>query len=103
MVSSPEGSRRVPLEAIDAVVVLGGTQVTMQALDACVRRGVRVAALRRSGAVRFQVNGATNGNVHLRTALFEAVRDESRSLELVEGDRCGKAAEQPQGRWSLVA
>ncbi len=44
-VSSPEGSQRVPLEAIDAVVVLGGAQVTMQAFDACVRRGVRVAAL----------------------------------------------------------
>ena len=38
-VSSPEGSQRVPLEALDAVVVLGGAQVTMQALDACVRRG----------------------------------------------------------------
>ena len=54
----------------------------MQALDACVRRGVRVAALYRSGAVRFLVNGATNGNVHLRKALFEAVMDDSRSLEL---------------------
>ena len=52
LVSSPEGSRRVPLEAIDAVVVLGSAQITTQALDACVRRGVRVAALQMSGAVR---------------------------------------------------
>ena len=81
-VSSPEGSQRVPLEAIDAVVVLGGAQVTMQALDACVRRGVRVAALNRGGAIRFIVSGATNGNVHLRTALFQTVSDESRSHEL---------------------
>ena len=80
--SSPEGSQRVPLEAIDAVVVLGGAQVTMQALEACVRRGIRVAALQRSGAVRFIVSGATNGNVHLRQALFEAVMDDARSLDL---------------------
>ena len=82
MVSSPEGSQRVPLEAIDAVVVLGGAQVSMQALDACVRRGVRVAVLNRGGAIRFLVNGATNGNVHLRKALFEVIMDDSRSLEL---------------------
>ena len=45
LVSTPDGSQRIPLEGIDAVVVLGGAQITTQALDACVRRGVRVAAL----------------------------------------------------------
>ena len=80
--SSPEGSQRIPLEAIDALVVLGGAQVTTQALDACVRRGVRVAALQMSGTVRFVVNGATGGNVHLRTALFRTAMDHDRSLAL---------------------
>ena len=100
--SSPEGSQRVPLEAIDAVVVLGGAQITMQALDACVSRGVRVAALRRSGAVRFLVNGASNGNVHLRTALFEAVADDSRSLELARAIVAAKLQNSRRvvGRWS---
>ena len=82
LVSSPEGSQRVPLEAIDALVVLGGAQVTTQALEACVRRGVRVAALQMSGAVRFVVHGATSGNVHLRTALFRAAMDDAQSLAL---------------------
>ena len=82
LVSSPEGSQRIPLEAIDSLVVLGGAQVTTQALDACVRRGVRVAALQMSGAVRFVVNGATGGNVHLRTALFRAAMDDAKSLAL---------------------
>lgn len=82
VVSSPEGMQRVPIEAIDGLVVLGGAQVTMQALDACARRGISVAALKRSGAVRFVVHGMTGGNVHLRTALYEAVRDRSRSLTL---------------------
>ena len=101
-VSSPEGSQRVPLEALDAVVVLGGAQVTMQALDACVRRGVRVAALNRGGAVRFLVSGATNGNVHLRTSLFQAVSDESRSLELSRAVVAAKLQNSRRvvGRWS---
>ena len=101
-VSSPEGSQRVPLEAIDAVVILGGAQVTMQALDACVRRGVRVAALNRGGAVRFLVNGATNGNVHLRKALFEMVMDDSRSLDLSRTTVAAKLQNSRKvvGRWS---
>ena len=101
-VSSPEGSQRVPLEAIDAVVVLGGAQVSMQALDACVRRGVRVAALNRGGAIRFLVNGATNGNVHLRKALFEAVIDDGRSIDLSKAIVAAKLQNSRRvvGRWS---
>ena len=34
------------------------------------------------GAVRFVVNGATGGNVHLRTALFRAATDDGRALDL---------------------
>lgn len=102
IVASTEERQRVPLEAIDAVVVLGGAQVTMQALEACVRKGVRVAALRRSGAVRFLVNGSTNGNVHLRTAHFELVRDTSRSLELARATVAAKLQNSRTvvGRWS---
>lgn len=84
LVTSPEESRRIPLESVDAMVLLGGAQLTTQALDACTRRGVRVAALTRGGAVRFTVNGATSGNVHLRTALFETVADATRSLQLAK-------------------
>ena len=82
VVSSPDGMHRIPVEAIDGLVILGGAQVTTQALDACARRGISVAALKRSGAVRFVVHGMTGGNVHLRTALYEAVRNSSRSLTL---------------------
>ena len=74
----------------------------MQALDACVRRGVHVAALHRSGAVRFLVSGATTGNVHLRTALFETVMDESRSLKLSRAIVAAKLQNSRKvvGRWS---
>ena len=102
LVSSPDGSQRIPLEAIDAVVVLGGAQVTTQALDACVRRGVRVTALQMSGAVRFVVNGATSGNVHLRTALFRAAMDDTRSLTLSKAIVAAKLQNSRQvvNRWS---
>ena len=81
-VSSTEGSQRIPLKAIDAVVMLGSAQVTSQALEACVRHGVRVTALRMSGAVRFVVGPSTGGNVHLRMSQYRAVTDEVRSLAL---------------------
>ena len=82
VVSSPEGNQRIPLEAIDSLVMLGAAQVTSQALEQCVRRGVRVTALRMGGSVRYIVGGPTGGNVHLRTALYRTVVDEGRSLAL---------------------
>ena len=102
LVSSPEGSQRVPLEAVDALVVLGGAQITTQALDACVRRGVRVAALQMSGAIRFVVNGPTSGNVHLRTAQFEAVMDDAHSLGVARAVVAAKLQNSSRvvGRWS---
>ena len=102
LVSSPDGSQRVPLEAVDALVVLGGAQITTQALDACVRRGVRVAALQMSGAIRFVVNGPTSGNVHLRTAQFEAVTDEAHSLDVARAVVAAKLQNSSKvvGRWS---
>ena len=43
---------------------------------------MRVTALQMSGAERFVVGGATGGNVHLRTALYQAVTDDAHSLAL---------------------
>lgn len=83
-ITTPEGIQNIPLEAIDSVVMLGGGQLTSQAMDACVKRGVRVAALRRSGAVRFVVGGATSGNVHLRCAQHRASSDEVQSLMIAK-------------------
>ena len=84
LVSSAEGSQRIPLEAIDAVVMLGSAQITTQALEACVRRGVRVTALRTGEGVRFVVGASTGGNVHLRMSQYQAVTDEVRSLALAK-------------------
>ena len=102
LVSSPEGSQRIPLEAVDALVLMGGAQVTTQALDACVRRGVRVSALTKGGFVRFTVNGTTGGNVHLRIALCQTFMDTGRSLSLAKAIIAAKLQNSGivVGRWS---
>ena len=82
MVNQESGATRIPLAAIDAVVLLGAGQVTSDALAQCVKRGVRVASLRRSGALRFVVGGPISGNVHLRMAQHAAVVSEERSLAI---------------------
>ena len=81
-VMSSESPYRIPLEAIDALLLIGGAQITTQALDACVRRGVRVAAVRSNGAVRFIVSGSTSGNVHLRLAQNRAASDHDQALAI---------------------
>lgn len=105
LVSTPDGKQRVPLEGIDALVLLGGGQVTSQALEACAKRGVRVAALRQSGSIRFVVSHKTGGNVHLRTALYRAVSDEGWSLAISRVVVAAKLQNSRKvlGRWSRDA
>ena len=101
-ITTPEGSQKIPLEGIDSVVMLGGGQLTSQAMDACVKRGVQVTALRRSGAVRFVVGGATGGNVHLRGALYRALSDEAQSLVIAKAIVAAKLQNSRKivARWS---
>ncbi len=84
VVMQEAGTTRVPLAGIDALVLLGSGQVSSDALAACVKRGVRVASLRRSGAVRFVVGGPMSGNVHLRMAQHAAVLSEDHSLNIAQ-------------------
>lgn len=104
-VLTPDGKQRVPLEAIDGLVMLGGGQVTSQALEACVKKGVRVAALRRSGSVRFVVGHKTGGNINLRIALYQTAADEVQSLELAKGIVAAKLQNSCRviSRWSRDA
>ena len=90
LISGPDGRQRVPLEAIDGVILLGGAQITTDALGACVERHVRVASLKRNGKIRFVVGGPTGGNIHLRSALYAAVSDSQHSLELSRAVVAGK-------------
>lgn len=91
LVTQPGGFKaRVPIESLDAVVLLGSARVSSDALAACVERSVRVTALGRGGKVRFVVGGPTSGNVHLRVAQFRAAGDPVRTAALARWFVAGK-------------
>ena len=91
IVTSGDGRKsKVPLNALEAVVLLGHGQLTTDALAACVARRVRVVALTRTGSVRFVVGGATGGSVHLRLAQFRASGDADRVLAISRALVAGK-------------
>ena len=82
LISAPDGKKRIPLESLDSVVIVGGAQITTHSIDACVQSGVRVSAHTQGGRIRFVVNSETNGNIHLRMALFDSVMNEGKSIKL---------------------
>ena len=79
VISAPEISRRIPLEAVDAVVMFAG-HITTDAIAECVRRRIRVSALTRGGKIRFIVGGPIAGNVHLRVAHHATAGDEAAAV-----------------------
>ncbi len=89
VVSRPDGQARVPIESIEAVVLFGG-QITSEAIELCVSRAVRVAALRRSGRVRFTISGPPAGNVYLRVAQLRAADEAEAALDLARNFVAGK-------------
>ncbi len=91
LVRKPDGSTRVPIETLEALVLQGG-QISVEALDLCVRNEVRVAALRRSGRLRFTVGPPTSGNVYLRVAQVRAADDRERAAEVARSIVIAKLA-----------
>lgn len=75
------GITRIPIEALEGIVLIGG-QITSEAVDLCVSHGVRIAALRRSGRLRFTIGAPTSGNVMLRVAQVRAADDELKAAEV---------------------
>lgn len=91
LIVSTNGRRqRVPLEAIDAVTVIGGGHLTTDAIAACAERRIRVTCMRRGGAIRFTVSGPQTGHVHLRVAQHAASADLARSLAIAKNVVAGK-------------
>lgn len=82
LVEQPSGSQRVPIAAIEGVVLTGRAEITNDAMGELVRRGIRVAAISKTGRLRFTVGGATSGNVHLRMAQLRASGDPGSSARL---------------------
>ena len=75
LVEQPMRSERVPIEAVEGVVLTAHAEITNDTMGELVRRGIRIVALSRTGRLRFSIGGATSGNVHLRLAQFRASAD----------------------------
>lgn len=102
LVVAVNGERqRVPIETLDAVTMLGGGQISSQALDRCVERSIRVTALGRSGRLRWVVGGSTKGNVLLRVAQVRAATDPSAALPIARWIVAGKleSSRRSVARW----
>ena len=91
MARSISGSKtRVPMEGIEGVVLIGGSSITSEAIARCVRSGVRVASLTRSGRVRFVCSPPTSGNVHLRIGQLRLADRPGEALEVARWVVAGK-------------
>jgi len=81
---------KVPMNAIDGIVLTARVQPSGELLAECTRRGIRVAALSRTGRIRFLVGGPTGGSVHLRVAQHAAVADVVQRHEIARALVAGK-------------
>lgn len=86
-----DGSRaKVPMNALDGIVLAGRVQASSELLAECVRRNVRLSALTGGGRIRFCVGGPVGGNVHLRVAQLRACDDVDSQAALARSFVAGK-------------
>lgn len=90
LIENSNDSARVPIETVENIVLTGRAEITNAALGTLCERGVRVAALSKSGKTRFTVSGATSGNVLLRVGQYEAARDQTRAFKIARVVVAGK-------------
>lgn len=85
----PESSR-VPIETIEQVVLTGRAEVTNATMGTFVERGIRLAAISKSGRLRFRIGGPVSGNVLLRVGQHEMAADTERCSEIARIIVAGK-------------
>lgn len=93
-----EPTRRLPLQAIDTLVVLGGVDVSTPLLLHCAENQRVVAFLSRYGKPRAIVEGSLAGRSQLRRLQYAAHADQSRRAELAA---CVVRGKLRQMSWSL--
>lgn len=89
-VEQSSGWQRVPIETLDGVVLTGRAEITNDAIGELVRRGIRIAALSKTGRLRFVIGGPLGGNVHLRVAQHQLAFDVERANDLARTLVAGK-------------
>lgn len=102
LVKSPDGGwERIPIEAVESVVLAGHGEITSDALALCAEKGIQVTSLSRSGRVRFTTTRGIRGNVLLRWRQFQISQDQHASQSIARVIVAGKLgnAERALRRW----
>ncbi|MDD2337304.1 MAG: CRISPR-associated endonuclease Cas1, partial [Geobacteraceae bacterium] len=81
---------QVPLHHIGAVVTMGNVMISPFFLGKCADEGRAVVILDRNGRFKCRMVGKTSGNVLLRQAQYEAVRDKEKSARIARNMVAGK-------------
>lgn len=77
-----ETKLRVPLHHLGSIVTLGDILMSPALIGRCATDGIGLTLLDRNGRFRARVEGPVSGNVLLRQAQYEVVRDPQRALVL---------------------
>lgn len=81
---------QVPLHHLGSIVMMGNVMISPFLLGKCADDGRSVAILDRNGRFKCRMVGKTSGNVLLRQAQYECVRDETKAREIARNIVAGK-------------
>lgn len=81
---------QVPLHHLGSLVLMGNVMISPFLLGRCADDGRSVAILDRNGRFKCRMIGKTSGNVLLRQAQYEFVRDETKAREIARNIVAGK-------------
>ena len=81
---------QVPLHHIGSIVIMGNVMITPFLLGKCADDGRSVAILDRNGQFKCRMVGKVSGNVLLRQAQYEFVRDDGKAKEIARNIVAGK-------------
>jgi len=81
---------QVPLHHLGAIVIMGNVMLSTFIMGRCADDGRGVVILDRNGRFKCRIVGKTSGNVLLRQAQYEAVRDRKLSAAIARNMVAGK-------------
>ncbi len=85
-----ETKLQVPVHHLGGIVCFGNVMVSPAAMARCAEDGRFLVLLDRNGRFKARVEGPVSGNVLLRSAQHEAMRDTSKTLEIARNMVAGK-------------
>lgn len=85
-----EVKKRIPLHHLGAIVVIGRVAVSSPLAARCAKDGRAMVHLTAHGRFLYRIEGPKSGNVLLRTAQHQLVRDAEASVRIVQAIVAGK-------------